>query len=91
MKGLGWKLGLVMVAIGAGVATGSGPWRLADSERASVRRDLTEAARAEELREKMVREEATLRSPLGREALSRERGYLKKGELPAPPVVDQYR
>ena len=91
MKGLGWKLGLVVAAIGAGVATGAGPWRLAERERHAVRRDAAEAGRAERLREEMVRKEATLRSPLGREALARKSGYLKPGEMPAPPVVDTDR
>ena len=79
---------LVLGAVGLGRFSGLGPVRLAAGERAEAALESEKARVVERRREEMVRKEASLRSPLGREATARERGFLKPGESAAPPLMN---
>ena len=75
---------IVAVAISAGVAVSLKPWQVYKEQRSMANRQIADMKQSERKYEELVREEAKLRSNVGKEELARGRGYLPAGEVPAP-------
>lgn len=86
MNGIMPRLLTLSLCAGLGLYMGRGPWLLAEGERAKTAALAADAARAEARRVELTVRDAELRSPVGREALARSRGFMMPGEVSAPPV-----
>ena len=83
MKSKGWALLVVVLGIASGVFLSRKPWQEFAEQRGVSKEAATEMKRAEGERAELARQSAIAESPAGREALARERGYRKPGEIPA--------
>ena len=75
---------IVLLAISAGLAVSVRPWQVYQEQRKLADEQISEMHESEKKYERLVRQEARLRSNLGKEEMARERGYLPVGERPAP-------
>jgi hypothetical protein len=78
-----WKtLTLVAVAICFGAYFARMPWEVYRQQRAKANQSLAEAQVNDIQRISLMKREAELKSPIGREKIAREHGYLHTGEKP---------
>jgi hypothetical protein len=73
---------VVGVAIACGAYLARAPWQMYRVQRAKANAAVGDAQTNDALRVGLMKREADLRSPIGREKMARERGYLAKGEVP---------
>ena len=73
---------IVAVAIASGAYLARAPWQVYRQQRSKANQAIAEAQTNDVLRVGLLKREADLRSPIGREKLAREHGYLAKGEVP---------
>jgi hypothetical protein len=67
-------------AIAAGAALGMKPWPVYKEQRQNADNYLRDAREAEKSRVDLERQRTKYETPLGREELARESGYLRDGE-----------
>ena len=72
----------VASAAGLGLYLSRGPWQTYRDQRAKADEATREMESAEHEKADLLKRRAEIETPMGREKLARERGYLKKGELP---------
>jgi hypothetical protein len=72
---------IVIVAIGCGFYFAREPWRIYREQRAKANSAIAEAQANDRLHVSLVKNEAELRNPIGREKTAREHGYVKQGEV----------
>ncbi|MBS1724495.1 MAG: hypothetical protein JSS66_16250 [Armatimonadetes bacterium] len=82
LRRIGWTIAVIAVAIGTGLYLSRKPWAELREQRALSRDASDEMKRVEAERADLARQESRLKNPAGREALARERGYRKPGEVP---------
>jgi hypothetical protein len=75
---------IVGVAIAAGLAVSIRPWQVYQDQRKLADDQITQMHKSEQKFEQLVRDEARMRSNIGKEEMARDRGYLPQGEVPAP-------
>lgn len=75
---------IVVVAVIAGVAVSIRPWQVYHEQRKLADEQIADMKRSETKYEELVRDEARMRSNIGKEEMARGRGYLPQGEVPAP-------
>lgn len=81
MKGkLLFNIIFLAAAVAAGVALGLKPWPVYKEQRQHADNYLRDAREAEKARVDLERQRTKYETPLGREELAREGGYLRKGE-----------
>lgn len=73
---------LVLCAIFCGAWLAREPWRVYREQKAKANEAIGEAQLNEAQRTALVRKEADLKSPTGREKQARSRGYVMQGEVP---------
>lgn len=79
---LAWHTLFALLAISIGIALSIRPWQLYRDQREKAQDAATEMKAAERDRADLIRTRNRYESPVGREELARERGYLKPGERP---------
>ena len=79
---LAWNVVFVLAAMAVGVFLSIKPWRIYQEQRTIADRSLAEMHQAESSRADLLREQADVDSPAGREKLARDAGYRKPGEVP---------
>ncbi|MEZ0327222.1 MAG: hypothetical protein ACAH95_15085 [Fimbriimonas sp.] len=83
MKKGAWINGLIVViAVSAGLALSRKPWQVYQEQRKAADEQIAEMEKSEATREALVRQDAKLKSSVGREELVRDAGYRKPGERP---------
>jgi len=75
---------IVIVACAAGFALSAKPWQVYKEQQKSADSAVADMNQSEEKRAELVRQEARLKSSIGKEELARSRGWLPQGEVPAP-------
>ena len=75
---------IVGLAVLAGVAVSIRPWQVYQDQRKQADDQIVQMQESEKKYEELVREEARLRSSIGKEEAARGRGYLRQGEISAP-------
>jgi hypothetical protein len=75
---------IVAAAVVAGVAVSMKPWQVYKEQKALADHQVVEMRQSEKKYEELVRQEARLRSDVGKQEMARKRGYLPQGEVPAP-------
>jgi hypothetical protein len=75
---------IVVAAMAAGVVVSVRPWQVYQDQRKQANQQIADMAKSEKKYEQLVRDEARLRSNIGKQEMARARGYLPQGELPAP-------
>ncbi|MBI1756855.1 MAG: hypothetical protein HYR64_07095 [Fimbriimonas ginsengisoli] len=78
-----WNVALVVAAVGAGLLLSARPWRVASEQRRRAEEAQAQMRESERHRVELIREKARLEAPIGREALAREKGFVKPDEAPA--------
>jgi hypothetical protein len=78
---------VIAVAIACGAYFAREPWQVYRQQRAKANEAVAEAQLNDSLRVALLKREAQLKSPIGREKMARERGYLAKGETPYGPAA----
>ena len=73
---------IVAAAVLCGASFARVPWQVYRQQRANANQAIAEAEHNDSLRVALVKRQAQLKSPIGREKSARERGYLAKGETP---------
>lgn len=73
----------VAAAVATGVAFSRKPWEVYNEQRKLAAEQRVEMRESEARRAELLREEARVKSSVGREQLAREHGFLKPGEEPA--------
>lgn len=73
---------LVLSAVGLGVYLSRKPWQVYAEQRASAEAARREMQAAERERADLLRQKAHVDSPMGKEELAREAGFVKPGETP---------
>jgi len=73
---------MVAVAIACGAYLARAPWQMYRLQHAKANQAVAEAQTNDVLRVSLMKREADLKSPIGREKMAREHGYLAKGEVP---------
>lgn len=80
---LGWRIFIVVSAIGLGLYLSRKPWEVYRDQR-STAMDAQQAMReAEEERAKLMKTQMRLSNPIGKEQVMREQGWVKANETPA--------
>lgn len=80
-----WINGLIIAAaVVSGVAVSAKPWQVFKEQRLLADQQIAEAEKSEERREQLIRQEARLRSAIGKEELARSRGWIPADEVAAP-------
>ena len=77
-----WNLTFVLAAAATGLALSYRPWSVWRDHRAKADQHVQEMRDAERSREELIRQRARMETPLGKEEMAREQGYLKPGETP---------
>ncbi len=78
-----WINGLiVVVAVSAGLALSRKPWQVYQEQRKAANEQIAEMESSEKNLEKLIRQDAKLKSSVGREELVRDAGYRKPHERP---------
>lgn len=86
-KGIWMIGGIVMVtAVVCGFAASRAPWQMLREQEAKTARQVADMRDSEAKRESLLRQEAHLRSSVGREESARAQGYLGPGEKSANPI-----
>lgn len=75
-----WAIVGAAVAVGLGLYLSRGPWLMFWQQRSRASVAATELAKTEREKTSLMRERARLETPMGRQELAREQGYVKKGE-----------
>ena len=73
---------IVAVAVVCGAYFARAPWQMYRLQKAHANQAIAEAQVNDAQRVGLMKREADLKSPIGREKMARERGYLHKGEVP---------
>ena len=73
---------IVIFAVICGAYMAREPWKVYREQRSHANESLAQAETDEMQVTSLEKREADLKSPLGREKLAREHGYLKQGETP---------
>ncbi len=73
---------IIVWAIAAGIFVSLKPWRVYQHENDLTHRRVIEMRNAEDARDKLMRSELKLQTPLGQEEEARAHGYLGQGEEP---------
>lgn len=73
---------MVAVALACGAYFARAPWQVYRQQRAKANAAVAEAQANDAQRVSLLKRQADLKSPIGREKIARERGYLAKGEVP---------
>lgn len=73
---------LVLCAVFCGAYLAREPWLVYREQRAKANDYIADAEKNEAQRSALIRKEADLKNPIGREKLAREHGYVRKGEIP---------
>ena len=71
---------IVAAAVVCGAYLARTPWQVYRQQRAKANEAINEAQTNDVLRVGLMKREADLKSPVGREKVAREHGYLAKGE-----------
>ena len=79
---LGWRIFVVMAAVGAGLYLSRKPWQVYRDQQVKVAGATSEMQAAEQERERLMKEKMKYGSALGREQKMREAGWIKAGEQP---------
>lgn len=77
-----WSLVVFAAAVGTGLALSVKPWQVYHTQRKKADEAQIKAERAQAERAELTRQKALLDSPLGKEKLARERGYVRPDEQP---------
>jgi hypothetical protein len=77
-----WNIGFVAAAVATGLALSYRPWSVWRDQRIKADQHIEEMRQAEKSREELIRKRARIETPLGKEEIAREQGYLKPGEQP---------
>jgi hypothetical protein len=77
------NVGIGVIAVFAGVAVSAKPWQVYREQRKAADEAIAEMQQSESKRESLVREDARLKTSIGREELARKEGYRKPGEVDA--------
>jgi hypothetical protein len=80
VRRLGFRAAFFGLAVLAGVALSLKPWQAYNQQRKIADQSASEMRSAEAHRAELLRKEAKAGSPIGREELAREQGYVKPGE-----------
>jgi cell division protein FtsB len=70
----------VLTAVGAGLYASRAPWQAYREQQAAADEQTQEMRESEKRRADLMREEARVRSTVGREELARANGYIRPGE-----------
>lgn len=81
---LGWRVAILVAAVAAGLYLSRKPWQVYGEQNAKLGEVKAEMHEAEVERERLMRQEMKLSSPLGKEEIMRDKGWSKPGETPAP-------
>lgn len=81
---LGWRVAILVAAVAAGLYLSRKPWQVYGEQSAKLGEVKAEMHEAEVERERLMRQEMKLSSPLGKEEIMRDKGWSKPGETPAP-------
>jgi len=79
---LGWRILIVVAAIGVGGYLSRKPWEVYKDQQSKVTNATAEMQAAEQERERLMKEKMKYGSALGREQKMREAGWIKPGEQP---------
>ena len=79
---LGWQIAVVAVAVGTGLFLSRKPWQVYRQKKLSVQQAQAEMAGAERERERLTKEKMKYETSLGKEEILRNKGLVKKGEVP---------
>jgi len=74
---------VVLAAVATGIAMSGRTWQVWRDQREIADSQSTEMRESEANRERLLKEEARVKSAIGREELARKMGYVGKGEVPA--------
>ena len=73
---------VVLSAVVCGLYLARAPWQVYREQRTQANEAISDAQTNQMQRASLLKREAELKSPIGHEKLARERGYVKKGEVP---------
>jgi len=79
---LGWRIFIVVIAVGVGLYLSRKPWEVYRDQQGKVASATSEMQAAEQERERLMKEKMKYNSALGREQKMREAGWIKPGEQP---------
>ncbi|HEY0867259.1 MAG TPA: hypothetical protein VGE01_07770 [Fimbriimonas sp.] len=74
---------LVVAAVSTGLALSRKPWDIYQKQKQAAVEQRQEMVESEARRAELLRQEAEVRSSVGRERLARKAGFVKPGEEPA--------
>jgi cell division protein FtsB len=77
---LGWRVFVVVAAMGVGVYLSRKPWEVYRDQQGKVSSATAEMQAAEQERERLMKEKMKYGSALGREQKMRDAGWIKPGE-----------
>lgn len=80
-----WNIAIVTVALATGIALSIRPWDAYFKQRALSDAQIQQMQSAERDRADLSRQKARVENPTGMEALARQQGFHKPGEIPVDP------
>lgn len=72
---------IVVVALCCGAYLAREPWQIYREQKAKANSAVAEAQANDRLHVDLLKNEAELKNPIGREKMARDHGYVKKGEV----------
>ena len=76
---------VVLGAVAAGIFVSRRPWQVWQEQRRHTAEQVEEMRKSEKEREDLLRQDARLRSSIGKEELARSKGWMGPNEKPADP------